>query len=112
MKTAGTFHFITANSTPGILVTPEHTSIICAGFSTTVTGNVIGTITNPECGESSKRMTISFNSNNIQTQEHKLYTGISYSLTSQTGTAGTIKEFGWTELTTTESTTVGTLDCT
>jgi len=113
IKTAGTFHLITVNSQPGILVTPDHTTIVCAGFSnTTVTGNVIGTITSPNCGGSSKKMTIAFNSNNTPVQEHKTYTGVSYNLTSQTGTTGTIKEAGLTSSMTIESLTESTLDCT
>ena len=113
IKTGGTFHFITINEKPGVLVTPEHTTITCSGIANpvTVTGNVIGTITKPTCGGSSNEMTISFNSNNTQTQEHKLYTGVSYNLTTQTGTTGTIKEGGLTSVATVTST-VGTLDCT
>jgi hypothetical protein len=98
----------------GILITPEHTTITCAGIGNTitVTGNLIGTITSPECGQSSTKLTISFNSSNGPTQEHTSYTGVSYHLTSQTTPSGTVKEAGWTAVTTIESTTVGTLDCT
>jgi len=118
IKTASTFHFITINSKPGILLTPEHTTFTCAGIAntTTVTGNLIGTITSPKCGGSSSEMSISFNSNSGPTQEHKSYTGVSYNLTSQTvtpeGVGGTIKEAGLTSAATIKSTTVGTLDCT
>jgi len=114
IKTTGTYHTITINAKPGILVTPEHTTILCAIFpnTTTVTGNVIGTITSPKCGGSSNELTISFNSNSGTTQEHKTYTGVSYNLTYQTGTTGTIKEAGLTSVATVKSTTVGTLDCT
>jgi hypothetical protein len=112
IKTGGTFHFITFGQKPGVLVTPEHTTIECAGLSsTTVTGNVLGTITSPECGKSSKKMTISFSALG-QFQDHFLYTGFSYYLTSQTGASGTIKEAGLTSTATVESTTEGTLDCT
>jgi hypothetical protein len=113
IKTAGTFHFITINAKPGVLVTPEHTTITCTGIAkkVTVTGNVIGTITKPACGGSSNEMTISFNSNNTQTQEHKSYTGVSYNLTSETEGSGIIKEAGLTSVATVTSA-VGTLDCT
>jgi hypothetical protein len=112
IKTGGTFHFITFGQKPGVLVTPEHTTIACAGLSsTTVTGNVIGTITSPECNGRSKKMTISFSALG-QFQDHFLYTGFSYHLTSQTGTSGTIKEAGLTSTATVESSTEGTLDCT
>jgi hypothetical protein len=118
IKTGGTFHFITVNEKPGILLTPEHTTFTCTGIAntTTVTGNLIGTITSPKCGGSSNELSIAFNSNNTQTQEHKSYTGVSYNLTSQTvtpeGVGGTIKEAGLTSAATIKSTTVGTLDCT
>jgi hypothetical protein len=120
IRTSGSFHFIkirnsTLDTVPAVLITPEHTSITCAGFEkpNTITGNVIGTITSPECGGSSKKMSISFNSNSGPTQEHKTNTtGISYNLTSQTGTGGTIKEAGLTAVATVESTFPGTLDCT
>jgi hypothetical protein len=124
IKTGGTFHLITGETvtlaegtvhkSPAILVTPEHTTITCSGIANpiTVTGNVIGTITSPKCGGSSNELTISFNSNSGTTQEHKTYTGVSYNLTYQTGTTGTIKEAGLTSVATVKSTTVGTLDCT
>jgi hypothetical protein len=111
IKTSGAFHFITTNETPAVLVTPAPVTIICAGIANTkVAGNVIGTITSPKCGVASKAMTMKFTSS-VSIQEHKSYTGISYNLTSQTGT-GTIKEAGLTSESTTESTTAGTLDCT
>jgi len=121
IKTGGTFHLITVNPLnpkPAILITPEHTTVICPGIpnTTTVTGNLIGTITSPECGKSSKKMTMSFNSSSGPTQEHKTYTGVTYNLTAQTvtpeGVGGAIKEAGLTATATTESTTEGTLDCT
>jgi hypothetical protein len=124
IKTGGTFHLITVETvtqfegtvhkSPGILITPEHTTIKCSGFANpiTVTGNVIGTVTSPVCNGKSKKMSISFNSNSGPTQEHKTYTGVSYNLTTQTGTTGTIKEGGLTSSATVESSTEGTLDCT
>jgi hypothetical protein len=112
IKSSGTFHLITVNSSPGILVTPVHTTVICAGISnTTVTGNIIGTVTSPKCGATSNSMTISFGATGA-TQNHKSYTGGTYNLTSQTGTSGTIKEAGLSSTATTTSPTAGTLDCT
>jgi len=114
ITTTGTFHLITiVPEKPAILVTPVHTTVICAGISnTTVTGNLIGTITKPKCGETSKSMTIDFNAAG-SVQEHKTYTEKPYNLTAQTGTTGTIREAGLSsEPITTESTIAGTLDCT
>ena len=109
---SGVWHFITFNEKPAILVTPEHTTVICAGISNdTLTGNIIGTITSPACGVASTKMTIKFSATG-PTQEHKSYTGVNYNLTSQTGTGGTIKEAGLASETTIESPTAGTLDCT
>jgi hypothetical protein len=112
ISSSGVFHLITFNSKPAILVTPVHTTVICAGISnTTVTGNVIGTITSPACGVASNSMTIKFEATG-PTQTHKSYTGVNYNLTSQTGTSGTIKEAGLANESTTTSATAGTLDCT
>jgi len=112
IKSAGVFHLITSNEKPAILVTPEHTTVVCAGISnTTVTGNIIGTITSPACNTASKSMTIKFTATG-SSQDDKSYTGLNYNLTSQTGTSGTIKEAGLASESTTESATAGTLDCT
>jgi hypothetical protein len=106
----GTFHLITINSKPAILVTPV-ARVECANITAiNVGGNVIGTITSPACGVESKNMTIKFSASG-PTQEHKTYTGVNYNLTSQTGT-GTIKEASETAEATTESATAGILDCT
>ena len=111
IKTTGVFHLITVNSKPGVLVTPEPTTIICAGIrNTNVAGNLVGAITSPKCGEESKFMTMSFSASG-PTQEHKTYTGATYNLTSQT-TGGLVKEAGLSSESTTESATTGTLDCT
>jgi len=108
---SGVFHFITVNATPGILVTPVATKVECAGLtSTNLAGNLIGTITSPACGVASNNMTIKFSASG-STQEHKSYTGVNYNLTSQTGT-GTITEAAETAVSTTTSSTAGTLDCT
>jgi hypothetical protein len=112
IKSSGMFHLITVNSKPGILVTPVHTTIVCAGISNfTTTGNIIGTITSPACGASSNSMTFAFQAEGA-TQTHKSYTGVNYNLTSQTGTSGTIKEAGLAFTVTETSATAGTLDCT
>jgi hypothetical protein len=107
----GTFHTITINNKPGILVTPEPTTIICAGFSNIkVAGNVIGTITSPACGASSKFLTTKFEASG-STQSHLEYTGVKYDLTAQTGT-NTPVTAGLSNTTTLESGTAGTLECT
>jgi hypothetical protein len=113
IKTSGIVHFVVLPKvTSAILVTPEHTTIICAGISnTTVTGNLIGTVLKPACGEASNKMTIKFSATGA-VQEHKEYTGVKYNLTAQTGTSGAIKEAGLSSEATTEATTVGTLQCT
>jgi hypothetical protein len=112
IKSSGVVHFVKLASGPGVLVTPVHTTVICAGISnTTVTGNILGTITSPKCGEASTSMTISFAATGAS-QNDKSYTGVNYNLTSQTGTSGTIKEAGLATTSTTTSATAGTLDCT
>jgi hypothetical protein len=111
IQTSGAFHFITTNERPAILMTLEPTTVICAGISNTkVAGNLIGTITSPACGGSSRGFRIKVSSNG-GTQEHKFYTGITYNSTSQTGT-GTVKEAGWSFEFTLESGITGVLDCT
>jgi hypothetical protein len=86
IATKGAFHLITiSEKVPGILVTPNPTKIVCAGISTvTVTGAIIGTITSPKCGESSKSMTMSFTATGT-TQNHLTYTGGKYDLKAYTG---------------------------
>jgi hypothetical protein len=109
----GIFHAITLpSSKTAYMYTLEATTIICAGFSnTTVAGTVIGTITSPACGVSSKSLTLVFNASG-STQEHKSYTGVNYNLTAQTG-AGSKVEAGLTTGTITlTSSTSGTLECT
>lgn len=84
------FHLITIGtiSKAGILLTPPFPTIICgSGISERkfqIGGfGFIGTITSPSCSGSSASMTVSFNA--IEgTQEHKLFTGSSYDLTSTT----------------------------
>ncbi len=113
IKSSGTFHVITINSKPGLLVTPVNTTIICAGFSnTTVSGSIIGTITSPACGASSKTLTAVFNSSGGPTQEHITYTGVKYDL-SATTSGGSPVTAGLTSGTVTlTSATAGTLECT
>ena len=118
ITSSGVFHLITTNtSKPGILVTPVTTTILCIGFSrTTVTGNgIIGTITSPECGKSSKVMEVKFEVE-AGKQKHMLYTGVNYDLSADTENS----EGGITSTTTSalegsaklESSTAGTLECT
>ncbi len=110
-QTSGTFHIITINNKPGVLVTPVNTTIICAGFSnTTVEGNVIGTITSPACGASSRTFTTVFKTF-ASIQEHLSYTGVEYHLTATT--AGGVPVIpGLTSTATLTSATAGTLECT
>jgi hypothetical protein len=112
IASSGTFHVITTNNKPGILVTPVATTIICAGFSnTTVEGKIIGTITSPACGVASKTITTVFTSSG-STQEDKSYTGVNYNLTAQTS-GGSKVESGLTSGNVTlNSTTAGTVECT
>jgi len=112
ISTTGVFHLITTNlSKSAILITPAHTTVVCAGISnTTVTGNLIGTVTSPACGATSNSMTIKFEAAGA-TQTHKSYTGGTYNLTSQTE-GGAIKEAGLSTTATVNSATAGTLDCT
>jgi hypothetical protein len=111
IKTSGTSHLITTSDGPALMVTTEPVEIICAGISnTTVHGDVIGTITSPKCGESSKLMTINFAaSNNVQA--HDVYTGVTHALTATTSD-GVPHTAGLNTLTHVESTTAGTLNCT
>jgi hypothetical protein len=83
---SGAFHMITISSgIPGILMTTEPTKLVCAGISTiTISGSMIGTITSPKCGESSKSLTFSSTATG-STQNHLTYTGKSYDLLLQTG---------------------------
>jgi hypothetical protein len=117
IASSGTFHLITVNSKPGILVTPVTTTLICIGFSRIeVTGNgLIGTITSPACGGSSKSMTVSFKSTG-STQEHLSYTSAIYDLEAHTedssGNTVSKSTAGLTGTNTLTSATTGTLECT
>ena len=94
IASGGTFHLITGEEEiekgvfkryPAVLVTTNHTIIVCAGISKiTVTGSVIGTITSPECGKSSKEVSLSFTATG-NVQNHMEYTGVKYDLQSRTG---------------------------
>jgi hypothetical protein len=112
IKTSGTIHMITTSDGPAMLITFDTKTVVCAGISNTIThGNVIGTITSPKCGIASKTMTINFaGSGNVQ--EHKLYTGVNYDLTTTTGEGGAAKTTAWNALWHIETTTAGTLNCT
>jgi hypothetical protein len=109
---SGTFHTITVNSKPGIMVTPNNTVIECAGISTvTVSGNgVIGTITSPACNVESKEMTVAFSATGT-TQNHLAYTGTNYDLKSQTS-GGSLLTAGLTQSATLKSATAGKVTCT
>lgn len=112
IATGGTFHLITISSgVPGVLLTTNPTVLVCSGISTmTRTGSVIGTITSPKCGESSKILTLSFAAT-VSTQNHLTYTGVKYDLSVKTGT-GEEKTIGLVETTTNTQSNVGKLNCT
>jgi hypothetical protein len=117
ISSSGSFHVITVNNKPGILVTPVNTTLICIGFSRVeVSGNIIGTITSPACGAKSKTLVTKFNSSG-STQEDRSYTGVNYELKAQTEnssgvTSGSAVSAGLTSTATLNSTTEGTLECT
>jgi len=114
IKSSGSFHMITTTDGPAILVTTDPTEIVCAGISNTrVEGAVIGTVTAPKCGESSKLMTINFAAvtGNPTTQAHERYTGFDYDLTAKTS-GGSAVTATLTTLTHVESTVAGKLNCT
>jgi len=118
VTTSGTFHIITTSTnTPGILLTPVTTTSICANaLRTEVKGSVIGTITSPECGNSSNELTVSFASTGT-TQTDLEYTGIKYDLvgnteTSAGATTGSPFTTGLKASMTFSSSTAGTLSCT
>jgi hypothetical protein len=90
IKITNVFHLITIGTIakPGVLVTPPFPTIICGeGFSERkiqLGGNgLIGTVTSPSCGASSAGATVSFAAT-ASSQEHKLFTGTTYDLTSTT----------------------------
>jgi hypothetical protein len=114
ITTSGTFHLIRLSTTtaePAILLTTETTKIVCAGISTITThDNVIGRIISPECGKSSKTLTVLFAASG-STQSQLTWTGKNYDLiaTTNDGVIHTAALVG--EATNTQST-AGTLDCT
>jgi len=112
IKWSGTIHFITISSgKPGVLVTPLATTIVCENTTNTIiSGNVIGTITSPACGTESMELTTKFNSTGA-VQEHKSYTGSTFTLTSKTG-ENAPKNAGFTSISLTKSATFGKLNCT
>ena len=113
IKSSGVTHLITVESgKPGVLLTPVVTTIVCAGITNTITGgNLIGTITKPKCGESSKEVTTVFEATGAA-QKHTSYTGTTYNLTSKTGESGTVKNASLVSTMTTKSETAGKLNCT
>jgi len=86
VATGGTFHLITNSSgVPGVLITLNPTIITAAGINPlTLFGNLIGTITSPVCGGSSKSVGYSFTATG-STQNHLTYTGSNYDLRVKTG---------------------------
>ena len=122
IATGGTFHMITwknaqGKAFPGVLVTANTTEFECSvfgfAFVTHVTGNVIGTITSPECGKSSNKMGLSFSATEF-TQNHLEYTGIKFDLIARTGAGGSgeSRTAGLNSTATLTANTAGTLTCT
>jgi hypothetical protein len=90
IKSSGTFHVITYENKPAVLVTPVTTKITCPGVGNEVhvEGNgVIGTITSPACNVNSNNMTIQFSATG-PTQNHRTYTGVNYELKVKTLPSG------------------------
>lgn len=93
IKLEQVFHLITIDGEKGgIILTPPFPTLICgSGLSERklqVGGNgIIGTVTSPACGASSKSVTVSFTAT-AGNQEHKLYTGNTYDLTNSTESGG------------------------
>jgi hypothetical protein len=118
ITSSGVFHLITTNTgKPGILLTPVTTTVLCVGFSRTeYTGKgIIGTITSPACGASSKELKLSFEAEG-GTQKHIEYTGVKYDLSADTEEASgktiSTATAALTGSTTLISSTAGTLECT
>jgi hypothetical protein len=120
IATSGTYHLITWNETtgvidptkPAVLLTTNTVKIVCAGISTIVThGDVIGTITSPACGGSSKELKLSFQATGT-TQTHELYTGKAYDLIATTGEGGAARTAALVGNATNTQSTAGKLNCT
>jgi len=113
VTSSGAWHMATLF--PGIpitLWTLNPTTIICAGISNiTVSGNLIGTITSPKCGESSKTLTESFTGTGT-VQNHLSYTGTKYDLVSKTGSEGALRTAAWVGTLTNTQSSAGKLNCT
>jgi hypothetical protein len=118
ITSSASFHLITISTgKPGILLTPVTSTTTCVGFARTeLTGNgIIGTITSPACGASSKELKLSFEAEG-STQKHIEYTGVKYDLLADTeNSAGETTSTATAALsgsTTLQSATAGTLECT
>jgi hypothetical protein len=83
-----TGHLITVTKgTPasaGILLTGINVTFECpiVGVKKRVTGNIIGTFVNPQCGEGASSHELSFTQTGPGQQTHKTYTGATFDLTS------------------------------
>jgi hypothetical protein len=120
IATSGAFHLITWNTTnnkvidpskPAILLTSATTTLVCAGISSiTRHGEVIGIITSPNCGESSRELRLSFTATG-NVQGHTWYTGKQYDLTVTTSD-GVAHTAALVESTTNAQASAGKLNCT
>jgi beta-galactosidase/beta-glucuronidase len=117
ITSGGAFHLITlSGGKPGVLVTPNTTTLLCLGFSRTeVTGSIIGTITKPACGVSSSELTLSFEAEGAK-QKHLEYTEKPFDLSASTedsaGKTTSTTTAGLTSEVTLTSAVAGTLECT
>jgi len=95
IRFGGTFHMITINEKPAMLLTITPFTISGPLYNPfEVKGAVIGTVTSPACNGSSNVITVKFSGAGA-TQEHKLYTGVNYDLTMNTE-GHSASEASWT----------------
>jgi hypothetical protein len=117
IATSGTFHVITVNNKPALLLTLVTTTFVCTGFARSeLSGSLISTITSPACGESSNTLVVAFEATG-STQNHQEYTGTKYDLKTATenfsgSTTGSTVTASLTSTMTLASSTEGTLECT
>ncbi len=78
-------------TTPGVLLTGVNVTFTCAGFADkTVTGNIIGHISNPQCGTFATEHTVAFEkiANGTQKYMQVTTTGTKYDLISNNDNGG------------------------
>jgi hypothetical protein len=91
----GTFHMITADEKPAMLLTLNSYKMSGPFYNPLeIKGNVIGTVISPACNIPSTEMRVSF-AGVGSVQDHKLYTGVNYSLRVNTVGSSAV-EASWT----------------